>query len=115
MLGIIRDLESVTGIVGSEIGNEDERLPCTLLRVIHSDAVSLDLCHATLPLRMSDADVSGRSTDRRGKRQSRSTCLQQAATRDNFRTGVVGHVIPPVSLRIAQWGSFIFDIRPNCT
>ena len=66
MLGIIGDLEGVAGIVGGEIGNEDKRLPCALLRVIHRNAIRFDFRHANLPLCMRDANVAPRSTNCRG-------------------------------------------------
>ena len=43
MLGVIGDLERVAGVVGGEIGDEDERLACALLLVIHSDVVDFHL------------------------------------------------------------------------
>ena len=55
-----------------------------LLLVVDGDAVRFHLRHVNLPLCISYADVSGRNTNRRGKRQARRTCLQQAATRDSF-------------------------------
>ena len=84
MFGIVGDLEGVAGIVGGEIGDEDERLSGALLLVVHGDTVRFDFRHVNLPLRMSYADVAGRNTYRRAKRQTRRTCLQQVATRDSF-------------------------------
>src|SRR5271169_3295899 len=56
MLGIVCDLEGIAGVVGGEIGDEDERLSCPLLLVVHGDAVRFDLRHVNLSLRMSDAE-----------------------------------------------------------
>ena len=45
MLGILRDLKGVAGIVRRQIRNEDERLSRALLVIIHGHVVDLDLRH----------------------------------------------------------------------
>src|SRR5215469_4526181 len=45
MLGILRDLKGVAGIVRRQIRNEDEWLSRALLVIIHGHVVDLDLRH----------------------------------------------------------------------
>jgi len=59
LLGIIRDLEGVAGIVGGEIRDEHQRLAGPLLLVVHRDAVRLDLRHVNLPVRIAGLLHSG--------------------------------------------------------
>jgi hypothetical protein len=52
ILGVIGDLEGVAGIVGGEIGNEDERLAGALLLVVDRDVVDFHLGHLEPPRAM---------------------------------------------------------------
>ena len=49
VLGIVRDLKGVAGVVGGKIGNENERLACSLSLVIDRDAVRVHFRHVSLP------------------------------------------------------------------
>ena len=48
VLGIFFHLEGVTGVIGAQEGNENERLIASLLVIVHRDVVCLDLRHASL-------------------------------------------------------------------
>ena len=45
MLGVVGDLEGVTGVVGGEVRDEHKRLARSLALVIDRDVVDLDLGH----------------------------------------------------------------------
>src|SRR6185437_1439164 len=48
VFGILRYLKCVTGIVGTQIWNQDQRISASLLLIIHGDVVGFDLGHGTL-------------------------------------------------------------------
>src|ERR1700722_11243669 len=49
MLGVVGDLEGVTGIVGGKVRDEHKRLARPLGLVVDGDVVDLDLGHETSP------------------------------------------------------------------
>ncbi len=49
VLGVFRHLKSVTGMIGGQVGNENEWLACSLLVIVHGDVVCFDLRHGIPP------------------------------------------------------------------
>src|SRR6266849_2221843 len=45
VLGVLCHLEGVTGVIGGQVGNENERLAGSLLVIVHGEVVCLDLRH----------------------------------------------------------------------
>src|SRR2546428_7121983 len=45
VLGILGDLKRITGVISRQIRDEDERLSCSLLVVVHGDLVDADFGH----------------------------------------------------------------------
>src|SRR5271169_5534850 len=45
MLGVVPRLERIAGVVGRQIGNQQQRLARALLFVVHGDVIDLDLRH----------------------------------------------------------------------
>src|SRR5712692_427140 len=48
VLGIFCHLEGVTGVIGGQVGNENEGLASSLLVIVHGDVVCFDLRHVSL-------------------------------------------------------------------
>src|SRR6266566_2722843 len=59
MLGIFRHLKSVTGVIGGQEGDENQRIACSLLLVVHRDVICFDLRHGILLFNASLALVIG--------------------------------------------------------
>src|SRR5215831_5319154 len=49
MFGLFRHLKGVTGVVSSQVGNENEWFPCSLLLVVQGYVVRFDFGHGTCP------------------------------------------------------------------
>src|SRR5688572_6919651 len=56
LLRVLRHLKRVTGVIGSEVGNENERLSRSLLVVVDGDAVGANSGHESLSFQYSSHD-----------------------------------------------------------
>src|SRR6202044_358104 len=93
MLGVVGDLESITGVVGGEIRDQDQGFTRSLLLVIDRDVVDFDLGHRGLPgtartprldakaLIEGYAQASGAVNALRRRIWSRPTCRPRCAAR----------------------------------
>ena len=51
LLGVLRHLEGIAGMIGGQVWNENEWLTSSLLVVIHRDVIGFDLRHGSPPVR----------------------------------------------------------------
>src|SRR5436189_208730 len=49
VLSVLSYLEGITGVVGGQIGNEDQGFTCSLLIIIHGQIVGFDFRHGVCP------------------------------------------------------------------
>jgi hypothetical protein len=47
VLGVLRHLEGVTGVICGQVGNENEGLSGSLLLIVHGEVVGFDLGHGS--------------------------------------------------------------------
>src|SRR6266849_4491553 len=52
VLGILCYLEGITGVIGGQIRNENQRLSASLLVIVYRDVVGFDLRHGSLSFRI---------------------------------------------------------------